>query len=99
MKAWLNDNAITPNEAQNVASVSKENKYLSAFELGLNVFAFLLSCMIKIYNLRGSLCVPCAFPIFTRYQKALCLTQPSITCNHTLHLKHCGKCRREYDYT
>lgn len=38
----------------------------------------LLSCMIKLYNLRGFLCVPCAFPIFSQYQTDLCPTQLSI---------------------
>lgn len=37
-----------------------------------------LSCMIKLYNLRGFLRVPCAFPIFTQYQNDLCPTQLSI---------------------
>lgn len=38
----------------------------------------LLSCMIKLYNLRGFLCVPCAFPIFSQYQTDLCPTQLSV---------------------
>lgn len=38
----------------------------------------LLSCMIKLYNLRGFLRVPCAFSIFTQYQNDLCPTQLSI---------------------
>lgn len=44
----------------------------------------LLSCVIKLYNLRGFPHVPCAFPIFTQYQNDLCPTQLNILLSISL---------------
>lgn len=74
IKAWLHNNAITPNEAQNLDRVTRRWKNPQCFWMFLYC---LLSCMIKLYNLRGFLHIPCAFPNFTQYQNDLCLTRLS----------------------